>query len=742
MKTGGNILVVDDDGISLRAASRILSSFGYTPVTASSGPEAIEKLSDDIRLVLLDVMMPGMDGFEAARIIRENPLYGDIPIIMVTSLTGKADRLLAIQAGANDFVSKPIDRVELEIRIASHLKLKEAQDKRRESDARFRMLVENSPVGIFYCNREGEIEECNAAARDLLELKPGEHGPLWDGAKYPEHVPRGLPSTLKECLESGNAAVKEFPAGKHGDRHALLHVVPVCDSGERVVGLQVVAADITDRKQLEEVSLRRSRLMAFVEMARGSVKYFSEALKTIDDRVAMGLMALESADYGEVGILLQEIRAAVQNSAKITGLLGKFSRGYSKRGAPDGRTEFDFSDAIRIAVETARVAWSSPSGDEAHAIDLECDLADDCVIEGKKADVVEAASHLIRNATEAMPEGGKLRVRTFREKDCAVLEVQDSGVGMSEDEIKRIGTPFWTSKESHVGLGVAVSLGIIRRHYGSFALASKKGKGTAVLARFPLISKQQETAEDLTVDIRASNPAILFVDPGQAADDAAVGLPSSGTVHIARTIEEAEHVIRDRNIDVIVCQEAFSGRDILEFSKRVSIFFADKGMVRPPFIMLAQDKDSVVCEKGISEAYLDRVLEATIDPADLMWIIHEEVHAAINRPRMAGTLGRIDILDVVQMMLLSGQKLVLEAVSPYEGIRGLLYISNGEILHAKCGDLEGEEALYRALGLKLGSFGTLAWTDPPRRTIEMTGEQLLMEAARRRDEFQGPVEGD
>jgi len=97
-------------------------------------------------------------------------------------------------------------------------------------------------------------------------------------------------------------------------------------------------------------------------------------------------------------------------------------------------------------------------------------------------------------------------------------------------------------------------------------------------------------------------------------------------------------------------------------------------------------------------------------------------------------LGQIDVLDVVQMMLLSGQSLVLEVMS-HEGRRGLLYISNGEICHAKCGGLEGEEALYWALGLRSGSFSTLAWVAPERTTIDRPGQMLLVEAARRRDEL-------
>ncbi len=125
----------------------------------------------------------------------------------------------------------------------------------------------------------------------------------------------------------------------------------------------------------------------------------------------------------------------------------------------------------------------------------------------------------------------------------------------------------------------------------------------------------------------------------------------------------------------------------------------------------------------------------------LTQIVGEEVRSAASGPRIAGALGQIDVLDVVQMMLLSGQKLVLEVISE-QGKRGLLYISNGEIHHATSGSLEGESAAYWALGLTSGSFATLAWAKPEQTTIETPGAVLLLEAARRRDEINQPADAD
>jgi putative two-component system response regulator len=122
------LLIVDDEPFNRELLERLTEILGYESATAGGGMEALTRLGPDIDLVLLDGMMPGMDGFEVARHMREHPTCGDIPIVMVTALSSKEDRLRAVEAGANDFITKPVDRTELRVRIASLLKMKAAQD--------------------------------------------------------------------------------------------------------------------------------------------------------------------------------------------------------------------------------------------------------------------------------------------------------------------------------------------------------------------------------------------------------------------------------------------------------------------------------------------------------------------------------------------------------------------------------------------------------------------------------------
>ncbi len=122
------ILIVDDEELNRDLLQAMIESLGYEVETASDGVEALAKMRIDIDLVLMDVMMPDMDGFETTRRIRKDYNENQLPIVMVTALKEKEDHLRAVKAGANDFISKPVDKIELEVRTASLLKMKEAQD--------------------------------------------------------------------------------------------------------------------------------------------------------------------------------------------------------------------------------------------------------------------------------------------------------------------------------------------------------------------------------------------------------------------------------------------------------------------------------------------------------------------------------------------------------------------------------------------------------------------------------------
>lgn len=129
MKDKQVILIVDDQPQNIELLEAYLVPQDYEIVMAANGEEALEKLSgNQIDLILLDVMMPGMDGFEVIRRVRQDDKNRLLPIILVTALREREDRVKGIEAGCDDFISKPVDKVELLARVRSLLKVKAYND--------------------------------------------------------------------------------------------------------------------------------------------------------------------------------------------------------------------------------------------------------------------------------------------------------------------------------------------------------------------------------------------------------------------------------------------------------------------------------------------------------------------------------------------------------------------------------------------------------------------------------------
>jgi putative two-component system response regulator len=123
------ILCVDDESANLKLLEAALTPRGYEVIKAKDGEEALERIKgQEIDLILLDVMMPKIDGFEVCKKIKENPLTQLIPVVMVTALADKESRIKGLEKGANDFLTKPLDSSELMVRVKNLLRVKEFED--------------------------------------------------------------------------------------------------------------------------------------------------------------------------------------------------------------------------------------------------------------------------------------------------------------------------------------------------------------------------------------------------------------------------------------------------------------------------------------------------------------------------------------------------------------------------------------------------------------------------------------
>ncbi|MCX7834437.1 MAG: response regulator [bacterium] len=158
-KEHSSVLIVDDDPGICEFLRSALQNFGHQPQIVQSGEEAIFSLNRDYDLILLDLDLPVLSGFEVLKFIRSNQKYKHIPVIVITGDSDRSSRIDAIRFGANDFINKPIDLIELQVRIKSQLNLKQAVDEIKFHKENLEILVEQRTTGMLNLLREVQNQQ-------------------------------------------------------------------------------------------------------------------------------------------------------------------------------------------------------------------------------------------------------------------------------------------------------------------------------------------------------------------------------------------------------------------------------------------------------------------------------------------------------------------------------------------------------------------------------------------------------
>ncbi len=176
MKHAAVILIVDDEPSARDTLEALLFQEGYNLAFASDGREALQRAAElTPDLIMLDVMMPGMNGFEVCQRLRSDPLLAAVPVVMVTALDDIESRIHSIEAGADDFISKPFDSFELRARVRAITKLNRYRRLIMEQ-AKFEWVVEQTKDGYLIVNDNDEVLYANPQARLYLDLPPSDSG--------------------------------------------------------------------------------------------------------------------------------------------------------------------------------------------------------------------------------------------------------------------------------------------------------------------------------------------------------------------------------------------------------------------------------------------------------------------------------------------------------------------------------------------------------------------------------------
>ena len=265
MRKTENILIVDDNTENLSFLSTLLKEEGYDIFPADSGELALASLEDNIPdLVLLDIRMPGINGFEVCKRIKQNQNLAEIPVIFLTVATEINDKLEGFRLGAVDYVTKPFHKEELLARIKTHLSLyrynmlfrEQSAEKLIESEKHFRMMIEKSPLPMVITNDNQDIEFYNDKFIELFgyTLKDISTADKWWKTCYPDEKYRNrVIQSWMDAIEKAKATNTdiemqewEWTIKDKTTRLCEFYMVPLSGSS------LIIMNDITDKKKSDE----------------------------------------------------------------------------------------------------------------------------------------------------------------------------------------------------------------------------------------------------------------------------------------------------------------------------------------------------------------------------------------------------------------------------------------------------------------------------------------------------------
>jgi PAS domain S-box-containing protein len=308
------ILVVDDQPETLTALEALLGPLGHEVVTARSGEEALRRLLDeDFGVIVMDVRMPGMDGFETVELIRQRPRHANTAIMFLTAADADAEQIRrGYSAGAVDYIVKPVDPDVLRSKIAMLLELVQKNAELRESELRFRAAFEGAPIGMGLSTVDCRWTEVNGALCEMLGLSHSEllERPLAE-CVHPDDRQRELEAleSLVEERHGRHQAEVRFVRSDGEVRHALVSASLSVDAQDRPLRLIWQVLDMTDRRRAAMETAARER----AEMVAGTLEKLQHVTAAALEHLALREMlevlvehVREAFDADIVRILLLE----------------------------------------------------------------------------------------------------------------------------------------------------------------------------------------------------------------------------------------------------------------------------------------------------------------------------------------------------------------------------------------------------------------------------------------------------
>ncbi|HEY66923.1 MAG TPA: response regulator [Thermoflexia bacterium] len=535
------ILIVEDDVEMLELLQNILALVRCQVHIAHSGEEALTFLQREaaagreVDLILLDIMMPEMDGYEMIARVKADPALRNTSIIMTTALNSVSDKTLGLGLGADDYITKPFDPRELLARIDAVMRIRRSEQALRRRNRELAALIEINRMVTSSLDLDEVLEATMRGIREILQVEAGslvlldeETGRLvfrktlspeqgWvtgrtirPGEGIVGYVVQSGEPKLVNNVERDPHFLAEVDEETGFTSRAIL-CVPLTIRN-RVIGaievinkldgafteqdlelLQAMAASVAVAvdnanlyseladfaKELErsQAQLVQAEKMAAIGRLAASIAHeINNPLQAIHNSLHLSLR--EGLEDDKRLQYLSMAQAEVQRLIEIVQRMLDFYR--PSRG---GAVPTDINSIVENVLTLAHKRLQY--GGVRVLTHLAPDLPPVPVVPDQ---ITQVFLNIVINAIEAMPSGGDLRLETLLSGDgeWVLTSFQDTGQGMSSEQITNLFEPFYTTKPTGTGLGLAISYGIIERHGGAIEVSSRPGQGATFVVKLPV----------------------------------------------------------------------------------------------------------------------------------------------------------------------------------------------------------------------------------------------------------------
>jgi PAS domain S-box-containing protein len=542
-------------------------------------------------LIILDVKLPDVSGFEICQRIKEDPATAAIPVLHIsTTFVDIEDRIHGLVGGADGYLTDVLEPLELVAAVKALLRARKAEEAAQISTKQWQVTFDAINDGVVLLDRDGRAVQINSAREGMLgkswnELSGQEIHDLLSIPPVPEDSP------FPRMLDTGQREAVDLTLG---DRWLRVTVDPIHDADGDINGGLCIASDITDRRRLEEELRRRAEELATADRRKDEfLAMLAHELRNPLAPIANALEAIRLARSNTAATeeAISIARRQIGHMARLLDDLLDVSR-FTRGKVHLRKVPVDLSTILRQAVETSRPLIEK-SGHEL----LTSFPAEPVWLDGDPTRLAQIVANLLNNAAKYTDRGGRIALVADREGDEAVVRVRDNGIGLSAEMLPRVFDLFAQADRSldrsQGGLGIGLTLvrSLVQLHDGNVSVEScGPGQGSEFIVRLPASSRAPSTPDPNEGASSAAESAypllrLLVVDDSQdSARSLARVLKLWGyEVRVAHDGLEAIEAASAEAFDVILLDIGLPGINGYEVAKRLRDQF---GSARPVLVAL------------------------------------------------------------------------------------------------------------------------------------------------------------